>query len=537
MPANLARAIAVTILSAAFFSAPSAAAEQRVALVIGNDAYPNAPLRNPVNDARAMAKTLGGLGFEVILRTNLTQRGMVEVLRQFGARLGRDGVAVFYFSGHGMQVKGRNYLIPVDSDIRSEDEVPYMSLDMAQVLDKLEVARSRANFVILDACRNNPFIRTFRSGRTGLAQMDAPIGTLIAFATAPGSEARDGDSEFGTYTRHLLRQVQAPGVPVEVMFRRVREGVTAETKNRQVPWESSSLRGDFFFNPGAAAAAVAVPPAEEPPPAQQAPGVDPAAMELAFWNSIKDSANPADYQAYLKQYPAGSFAVLARNRLDTGETRKSPPEAPPQVATVVPRTGALRSGAHRIAVGDTWTYRLVDERHGRTLATITHEIAAIQGDTVTESLRVKERPQLQGQESAPLDAQVREYHLASDLSWIEFAPFLAARTDLKAGQTWTDISGLVDTSDFDRWRVSATVVASEAVRTPAGEFKAFRVEVEGQRPPLGSLMHTQYVVRVRLTAWYAPEVRRVVKTNRQTFNMLGEVLDTDRYELVAHTAR
>lgn len=546
--AKVVRAIVAVILFAATVSMPSAAAERRVALVIGNDAYPNAPLRNPVNDARAMAKTLGSLGFDVILRTNLTQRGLVEALRGFSARLGQDGVAVFYFSGHGMQVKGRNYLIPVDSDIRSEDEVPYMSLDMAQVLDKLEVARSRANFVILDACRNNPFVRTFRSGRTGLAQMDAPIGTLIAFATAPGSEARDGDGDLGTYTRHLLKQVPAPGVPVEVMFRRVREGVTAETRNRQVPWESSSLRGDFFFNPGAAAPGFTAPRAEEPPPAQQAPGVDPAAMELAFWNSIKDSTNPADYRAYLKQHPAGSFAALARNRLDAvpaqgalraspPTVRKSPVEPPAQVATVAPTTSRLRSDIRRPAIGDTWTYRLVDERHGRTLATITHEITAIQGDVVTESLRVRERPRLQAEEAAPPGARVQEYHLAPDLSWIEFAPFLAARTELKVGQSWNDIPGLANTSEFDRWQVSAKVVASEAVRTPAGEFKAFRVQVEAQRPPPSSLMQTLYVMRVELIAWYAPGAARVVKTVRQTFNLNREVLDTDRYELVARAAK
>jgi hypothetical protein len=548
--------IAAAVLSAAIFTGPSAAAERRLALVIGNDAYPNAPLRNPVNDARAMGKTLGALGFDIMLRTNLTQRGMVEALRDFGARLGKDGVAVFYFSGHGMQVKGRNYLIPVDADIRGEDEVPYMSLDMAQVLDKLEVARSRANIVILDACRNNPFVRTFRSTRVGLAQMDAPIGTLIAFATAPGSEARDGDSEFGTYTRHLLKQVQVPGVPVEVMFRRVREAVTAETKNRQVPWESSSLRGDFYFNADAAAPAGAAPRAEEAPPA---PAADSATMELAFWNSIKDSSNPEDYRAYLKQYPGGSFAGLARNRLTAPAKASVPPApAPPQAAPpaspppeppmarkpppeppkhVVPGTSAARAGASRLAVGDTWTYRLVDQRHERTIATVTHEVVAIEGDQVTESIRVKDRPQLQGQEATPLGIQVREYHLASDVSWIEFAPFLAAGAELKAGQSWSDVPGMANASAFDRWQVSGRVVGRETVRTPAGEFEAFRVEINAIRPPPGSLMVSLYVTRVQLTAWYAPEAKRVVKTVRQSFNMARDTLDDDRYELFARATR
>lgn len=266
--------LACAVLGAVAGYARFAAAEQRVALVIGNDAYPSAPLRNPVNDARAVAKTLNQLGFNVLLKTNLSQKSMIEALREYSARLKEGDVALFYYSGHGMQVRGRNFLIPVDADIRSEDEVPYLSLDVSQILDKLEVARSRVNIVILDACRNNPFIRTFRSGRVGLAQMDAPGGTLIAFSTAPGSEARDGDSEYGTYTRHLLAQFPIPGLPIEVMFRRVREGVRAETENRQTPWEQSSLTGDFFFKTaGVMKPAQAAPPVVPAP--VPAPPVDP----------------------------------------------------------------------------------------------------------------------------------------------------------------------------------------------------------------------------------------------------------------------
>jgi hypothetical protein len=386
-------------------SLSAAAAEQRVALVIGNDAYPAAPLKNPVNDARAIAKSLNRLGFEVILRTNLNQKGMVEVLREFGGRLREGGVALFYYSGHGMQVKGRNYLIPVNSDIRSEDEVPYMSIDMAQVLDKIEAARSRANLVILDACRNNPFVRTFRSGRVGLAQMDAPGGTLLAFATAPGGVARDGNEENGIYTKHLLAQMNTPRLPVEVMFRRVREGVTAETNNTQTPWESSSLTGDFYFNQTAPAPEQAPPLATAipgPQPAAPAARVDPLAVELAFWNSIKDSSNPADYTAYLEQYPAGSFAGIARNRTGSTAAAQAPPPvaaepAPPtpppatkglNVASRAPSSAATRSRPTAVQVGDTWTYRLTDVRWNRNNATVVHEVLAVDAKSVTENLRL-----------------------------------------------------------------------------------------------------------------------------------------------------
>ena len=532
---------------------PSTAwAGKRVALVIGNSAYPMAPLRNPINDARAMAKTLNQLGFEVILRTNMTQRGMVEALRDFGGRLGRDGEAVFYYSGHGMQVKGRNYLIPVDADIRGEDEVPYMSLDMAQVLDKLEAARSRANIVILDACRNNPFVRTFRSGRTGLAQMDAPVGTLIAFATAPGSEARDGDGEFGTYTRHLLKHLPTPGLPVELVLRRVREGVTAETKDRQVPWESSSLKGDFLFNTAASRAQLQS--------TAQADAVDSGTIEIAFWNSIKDSTNPADFDAYLQRYPSGNFVGLARNRIDAataaappvpppadkiaarGGAATEPPrqaaEPPPKIALWAPdsATATARGERRTAAIGDTWTYRLIDERHNATRATVTHEVIAVDAKAVTEKVVIADSTSQPSEAQFMLTPRVQERDI-SGLSVTEFTPYLALQSDLQVGKTWSDIPGLSHMSEFDRWRVRATVVRREKVGTPAGEFDAYRVEVEASRPHSVSPFETLYVTRIALVAWYAAETGRVVKTQRQTLNRRNEVLDTDRYELVAFKRR
>lgn len=546
--------VALVVFFAFALTATAARAEKRVALVVGNGAYPMAPLRNPINDARAMAKTLNQLGFEVILRTNLSQRGMIEALRDFGERLGRNGEAVFYFSGHGMQVKGRNYLIPVDADIRGEDEVPYMSLDMAQVLDKLEAARSRANIVILDACRNNPFVRTFRSGRMGLAQMDAPVGTLIAFATAPGSEARDGDSEFGTYTRHLLQHLPTPGLQAELVFRRVREDVTAETKDRQVPWESSSLKGDFFFNADAAARTQRT----LTTPAQS---VDPATIELAFWNSIKDSADPADFDAYLKRYPSGSFAGLARNRVAAAThsppvvkippavaspsppqtVRPEEPARPAQVSTPeargtnialrTPDAATIRAAHHAPHIGDRWTYQFIDERHNVTQATITHEIIAIDPDTVTEQLALVGKPSQASQQASVLGPRVLERDLAG-FTVTEFAPFLAARAELQVGKTWADIPGLTHMSEFDRWRVQAKVVGRENVRVPAGEFDAYKVELEASRPHSVSPFDTLYVSRISLVAWYSAQTGRVVKTVRKTFNLKNSVLDEDRYELV-----
>ncbi len=230
------------------------ATEQRLALVIGNSSYQSAPLKNPANDAADIAKTLRGFGFQVTLKQNQGREAMAQAIREFGNQLKRGGTGLFYYAGHGMQVKGRNYLIPVDADIQSEDEVPYRSIDVNEVLAKMESARNRINLVILDACRNNPFARSFRSSAQGLAQMEAPVGTLIAFATAPGSVAADGQGRNGLYTQHLLSAINQPGLKIEDVFKRVRAGVRKDSGNRQVPWENTSLEGDFYFQPPGLAA-------------------------------------------------------------------------------------------------------------------------------------------------------------------------------------------------------------------------------------------------------------------------------------------
>lgn len=221
---------------------------RRVALVIGNSTYAAAPLKNPVNDARAMATTLRRLGFEVEEHSNLGYMPFNDAVEAFGNKLKAGGIGLFYYAGHGMQVQGANYLIPVDAKIRSENEVRYKAIDAGLVLAKMESAKSDVNIVILDACRDNPFSRSFRSASQGLAQIDAPTGTIIAYATAPGKTASDGKGKNGTYTEALIQAMESPGLKVEEVFKRVRKLVLDKTSSVQVPWESSSLVGDFHFN-------------------------------------------------------------------------------------------------------------------------------------------------------------------------------------------------------------------------------------------------------------------------------------------------
>ncbi|MCW5750293.1 MAG: caspase family protein [Alphaproteobacteria bacterium] len=324
----------------ASMAAVAGASERRVALVIGNAAYREAPLRNPVNDARAIATALRNAGFEVLLHENVNRARFPEVVGQFGERLSEGATGLFYFAGHGLQVQGRNYLVPVDAAITSEQRVRLEAMDVEAVLDQMHAARTRVSMVILDACRNNPFERRFRSTSGGLAQMNAPTGTLVAYATAPGRVAADGLGSHGVYTEELLKAMTEPGLKVEDVFKQVRVNVMRATGEAQIPWESSSLTGDFVFVPPRPATPRPSPPAATtPPPAATVlgpPSVDRSALDLAFWQSISESENKADYEAYLERFPNGTFAPLARNRVATlGAPTRTQAPTPQSAAPVL----------------------------------------------------------------------------------------------------------------------------------------------------------------------------------------------------------
>jgi len=249
------RELLALALACAGLALPARAAEEaaskRLALVIGNGAYADAPLANPLNDAADIAKALEASGFTVIRRENASLRDMHLALREFGDKLGRRDTGLFYFAGHGMQVRGHNYLLPVGADVAREDEVAFAALDLAAVMEKLDSAKNPVNIVILDACRNNPFGTRIAASAKGLAQVDAPPGTFIAFATAPGSTAADGGGRNGLYTQNLVRQMAKTGAPIEDVFQSVRAAVRAESKGMQIPWESTSLEARFAFREGA----------------------------------------------------------------------------------------------------------------------------------------------------------------------------------------------------------------------------------------------------------------------------------------------
>ncbi|MBI3514838.1 MAG: caspase family protein [Proteobacteria bacterium] len=343
---GLARALAVGALVLALAAppalaqSPGTASDRRVALVIGNGAYQaGGALANPVNDARAMSAKLKKLGFDVVALENGTQKQMQRAIGQFSAKLGADAISLFYYAGHGMQVNGRNYLMPVDAEITVEQTVRLEAVDVDAVIDQMSMAKSRVNLVILDACRNNPFERRFRSVAGGLASIEAPTGTLIAYATSPGKVAADGSGDNGLYTAELLTAMDAPGAKVEDVFKRTRANVVAKSAGNQTPWESSSLTGDFYF----AGQGAAVTPAT----AATAPSAD---REIVLWTSVKDSRNPALLQTYLDQFPQGTFAGTARVMIDElkrGQVAAAP--AKPDVAATRPAVVAPAAAPSAVA--------------------------------------------------------------------------------------------------------------------------------------------------------------------------------------------
>jgi len=410
--------------------------QRRMALVIGNAAYRDAPLANPVNDARAIAQALRESGFAVTMRENADQRAMVAALREFGDHLRGGGTGLFYYAGHGMQIKGRNYLIPVGADIAREDEVAYAAVDAQAVLDKMEAAGNPTNIMILDACRNNPFARASRGAQPGLAQMDAPVGTLVAYSTSPGKVASDGTGANGLYTQHLLDAIRQPDSKVEDVFKRVRTNVRRDSQGSQVPWEATSLEGDFYFRGGPAAVVTASTP--------DTPG------------------------------PAGAADAAGRSRY-------------------VP--------------GDRWTFQ-TDDLLANKQTTFLQQVtsvadngeASINGGAIVYSSIAQPRYIRYPDRERFFDAGYQ----ALPSQW---------RVGVKEPLRFEIVTKYKDGKET-RMRAVGTleVVAQEKLRTPAGEFLAWRLH----RVVRGTLDNgTRY--DLDHTHWYVPEVKRTVQQeNRET---------------------
>jgi len=315
---SLVSILRVVMFWLAVLLAPDAQAQsggRRVALVIGNGAYRDvARLANPASDARLMAQTLQAAGFTLIggqAQLDLDKPRLDRAIQDFGHAVQGADVALFYYSGHGMQVQGQNWLVPVDANPTSTRDLDFQMVDASLVLRQMEGAGTKLNLVILDACRNNPFAsRGMRGAQGGLAEMHAPEGTVISYATQPGNVAADGSSGNSPYTRALADAIRRPGLDIFQVFNQVGLAVKQQTAGTQQPWLASSpVSGNFYFFSG-------------PVTVTSGPAADP---DTVFWQSIANSSNAADYQAYLRQFPQGHFVELAHNRLTAGAVPASAP--------------------------------------------------------------------------------------------------------------------------------------------------------------------------------------------------------------------
>ena len=306
------------VLMTLVLSTVAEGASKRVALVIGNANYSTMPsLKNPVNDANLIAKTLRTVGFDVDLKVNADQRKMKIAIRDFGERLQsveKSSTGLFFYAGHGVQSGGSNYLIPVGAEIQKESDLEIDAVNTAWLPRQMEFAGNELNLVVLDACRDNPLPGKFRSMTRGLARMESPRGTFISYSAGPGKAALDGEGANSPYSLALSRHILDPTLDLENVFKQVRISVELATGGQQTPWDESSVIGSFHFSQNS--------PAPDNRNTDQSTNQSAdAEFEIAFWDSIKDSENPHDSQTYLDQYgELGRFSKLAALWIDRYKT-------------------------------------------------------------------------------------------------------------------------------------------------------------------------------------------------------------------------
>ncbi len=471
------------------------------ALVIGNSKYKNAPLKNPVNDAQGMAAVLKSSGFAVTVGLELTQTEIRDAIRAHSEILGKTkAVGLFYFAGHGAQLAWRNYLIPVDADIVSIEELRQRGVDVNSLIEGIKRAGNPMNLIILDACRDNPFGGSSRLDQKGLSQLDAPPGTLLAYATAPGNTAIDGEGEHGLYTEHLLREIKVPEAKVEDVFKRVRLGVRLRSKGLQVPWESTSLEDDFWF----------VPPKELKKLADDELERQ-FKQELELWERIKTATQPESLEDYLRRFPSGRFTELAQLRIDRVLEKQGEKKVEVISLPANPYSKGTAKANTAYKIGDSYTYRQSDvltkieqRQYTRTVKQIIDDDVIYNNGDVTDLLG---NPRKWG---------------GSIWSANQIVP-----TEFTVGKRWKTRFHFLRPGDPDTIvDLDVQVAAREQITVPAGSFLAFRVDARGWR--VGPNRNGAWYWKT----WYAPEqVRRAVAWEWFNTNNWNRLTRTDRHEL------
>jgi hypothetical protein len=455
----------------------------KVALVIGNGKYKDAPeLKNAPNDARAIAEVLKASGFATTVLLDTGREALVNAIRAYVNGMEKQkAVGLFYFAGHGVQLDWRNYMLPVDAVIDKVEDVAKQSVDVARLMEGLTKAANPMNVIILDACRENPFGTAKPVAQKGLSQMDAPIQTILAYATSPGNVASDGDGANGLYTENLLREMKVPEAKIEDVFKRVRLGVRRTSKGAQIPWESTSLEEDFWFLPPKELKALS--DAEKDRQFE---------AELAAWEKVKASTDPAPLEAFLRRYPSGPFSELCQLQLDIALVKQG--ERRIQIASAAgnPYSQGTILADTNFKTGDNYAYVVLD-RDTRA------EIRRMDG-RITE---VTDNEVIIGNGSLILD---RLGNTVKARNGNRFTARQDQPTEYAIGKKWTTRystigqSGRANDSEFE-----FRITRRETVTVPAGTFDCFVIEGEGHTVlPMGR-------TELRSTRWMAPEkVRRPI---------------------------
>lgn len=456
----------------------------RRALVIGNSSYGVGPLKNPANDARAVGEILKRQGFEVALGLDLKRAEMLDLIGAYSQSLASSKpVALFYFAGHGLQLAWRNYLVPVDAAIKAPADVQAQCVDVNTVIEGIGKAANPMNVIILDACRDDPF---GKSQQKGLSQLDAPPGTLLAYATSPGNVASDGDGANGLYTENLVREMTVPEAKIEDVFKRVRLAVRRRSQGQQIPWESTSLEQDFWFIPPKDLKKLAE---EEAQRLFQ--------EELELWQRAETAKEVAPIEEYLRRYPSGRFSELAQLRLDRVLAAQG--EKKIEIASAADNPYTLGSAVANTSyrVGDSYTYnameidrRVVTETYTETITRITDsEVIYNDGEFITDLLG-NSRKLRDGRTLTANQGYPREFAL---------------------GKRWSSrFVGSSSRGDF-QIEFNFRITGKERVTVPAGTFDCFRIDARG-------LGFGPATVSWEMITWWAPErARRYIAREEKRF--------------------
>jgi hypothetical protein len=475
----------------------------KLALVVGNGGYRDAPvLKNPVNDASAIADVLTQSGFQVTLATDASRAQMLQAIQSYTAALAaKKCVGLFYFAGHGLQLAWRNYLLPVDAGIDRVADVSKQGVDVGRLMESLSKASNAMNVVILDACRENPFGKETGEVR-GLSQMDAPPSTLLAYATSPGNVASDGSGAHGLYTENLLREIRVKDAKIEDVFKRVRLSVRRKSNGDQIPWESTSLEEDFYFSP--------------PENLKKLSEQERAQLfreEEAIWTKVVNAKEPGPVEDYLRRYPNGNFSEVAQLRLNIllAKLGEKPIVTASSAGNPYTKGSATANSAYRL--GDQYQYRRID--------TLTKVEAGQISMTVTEVTD---------------DRVIYDAGLVTDLlgnEWelpngFKLSPAQRYPLEYAVGKRWTTRyrethrNGSVAEVVFD-----FQVVAREKITLPAGTFDAFRIEGQGH------LNYPNIYVAAYSKAWMAPDQFRRPVAMENFRKTPHRIVASDRFELLS----